>query len=277
MFIVLFVSGSACAVPILAVKVAALRIPPIFLFLARHFGTGVLIATAFVHLLPTAFILLGDPCLSNFWTTDYPAMPGAIALAAIFFVTVIEMIFSPAQHMCGGHQPELGSASNNTPSSNRDIHSSHDTESKKAGNAETRPKQEQDGQEDTRVSLREFGPLYGRSSSISRVITRMGEGNDRTDDIVLSERENRDRQDGTLSPKETPICEETSSVGDDVERNSHHSDADESSKKAVMQCVLLEVGILFHSVFIGMSLSVSTGRDFVVLLIAITFHRKYST
>lgn len=51
-----------------------------------------------------------------------------------------------------------------------------------------------------------------------------------------------------------------------IENNNH--------KKALMQCLLLEMGILFHSVFIGMALSVAVGNDFIVLLIAITFHRK---
>jgi zinc transporter 1/2/3 len=49
----------------------------------------------------------------------------------------------------------------------------------------------------------------------------------------------------------------------------------QNHKKALMQCVLLEMGILFHSVFIGMALSVAVGNDFIVLLIAITFHRKF--
>lgn len=52
-----------------------------------------------------------------------------------------------------------------------------------------------------------------------------------------------------------------------IEKNNH--------KKALMQCLLLEMGILFHSVFIGMALSVAVGNDFIVLLIAITFHRKF--
>jgi hypothetical protein len=49
---------------------------------------------------------------------------------------------------------------------------------------------------------------------------------------------------------------------------------EQQHKKAVLQCVLLEMGILFHSIFIGMALSVSTGNQFVILLIAISFHRK---
>ena len=46
-------------------------------------------------------------------------------------------------------------------------------------------------------------------------------------------------------------------------------------QRLILQCLLLEAGILFHSVFIGMALSVSTGPAFVVLLIAISFHQTF--
>jgi hypothetical protein len=64
--------------------------------------------------------------------------------------------------------------------------------------------------------------------------------------------------------------------GDSVE---NASDAvvltpEQQHKKAVLQCLMLEMGILFHSIFIGMALSVSIGKEFIILLIAITFHRK---
>ena len=36
---------------------------------------------------------------------------------------------------------------------------------------------------------------------------------------------------------------------------------------------ILEAGIIFHSVFIGLTLAVSTGSDFVSLFITIIFHR----
>jgi zinc transporter 1/2/3 len=38
---------------------------------------------------------------------------------------------------------------------------------------------------------------------------------------------------------------------------------------------LLEAGILFHSIFIGMALSVATGTSFLVLLVAISFHQTF--
>lgn len=64
-------------------------------------------------------------------------------------------------------------------------------------------------------------------------------------------------------------------VQEDIERheNIFELTPEQKQKKETMQVYLLEMGILFHSVFIGMSLSVSIGNEFVVLLIAIVFHR----
>ncbi|KAG5988748.1 hypothetical protein E4U54_004545 [Claviceps lovelessii] len=46
-------------------------------------------------------------------------------------------------------------------------------------------------------------------------------------------------------------------------------------RRQLLQCVLLEAGILFHSVFIGMAISVATGPAFVVFLVAISFHQSF--
>jgi solute carrier family 39 (zinc transporter), member 1/2/3 len=46
-------------------------------------------------------------------------------------------------------------------------------------------------------------------------------------------------------------------------------------QKLLLQCLLLEAGILFHSIFIGMALSVATGSTFIVFLIAISFHQTF--
>lgn len=54
----------------------------------------------------------------------------------------------------------------------------------------------------------------------------------------------------------------------------HLPDAEEQ-KRLMLQCILLEAGILFHSVFIGMAISVATGPAFVVFLVAIGFHQCF--
>ena len=39
--------------------------------------------------------------------------------------------------------------------------------------------------------------------------------------------------------------------------------------------IILEAGIIFHSVFIGLTLAISTGSDFVSLFVTIIFHRIF--
>lgn len=55
----------------------------------------------------------------------------------------------------------------------------------------------------------------------------------------------------------------------------HKLTAEEEAAKKTLQCLLLEAGILFHSVFIGMAVSVATGPPFIVLLVAICFHQIF--
>ncbi len=235
LLIILTVSSLACAVPMLAAKFPVLRIPEPFFFGVRHFGTGVLLATAFVHLLPTAFISLGNPCLSSFFTTDYPAIPGAIALAGIFFVSIIEMVFSPARAFI----PRPGAAG--------DAHG--DAESASPAIHLRRPSM--------------AGGHCGQAAVVAAITRPSTTRRGSAIEPVLTQEIARNNKPNNLS-KETLI---ESQSGGLTEEQQH--------KKAILQCLLLEMGILFHSVFIGMALSVAIGSNFVVLLIAIAFHRKF--
>ncbi|KAA8642481.1 putative plasma membrane zinc ion transporter [Aspergillus tanneri] len=262
-FIILSVSTLACVFPVLAAWSPRLRIPAGALFFVSHFGTGVLIATAFVHLLPTAFQSLNNPCLSIFWTEYYPAMPGAIALGGVFLVTVIEMVFSPARHCCrGGMKPGeqlpyvSGSNAEKSPTLPQIDITDHST-----------PSDTRDPPTTVRDSghLRDMGPLIGRSSSMSRAISRMTEEPDR---VVRISSAPEGASTGS-EPKGEVVTR-------DVEQDDEMSlSPQQKHKKAIMQVVLLEMGILFHSVFIGMSLSVSVGNEFVILLVAIVFHQSF--
>ena len=90
----------------MAKKIKSLKIPPKVFFFCKHFGTGVLIATAFVHLLPTAFQSLNDPCLPDLFTVNYPPLPGVIAMGALFCLFSIELYMNykmgDAAHDHGG-------------------------------------------------------------------------------------------------------------------------------------------------------------------------------
>ena len=240
LFIILCVSSLACAFPILASKFPGLRIPGRFFFAVRHFGTGVLIATAFVHLFPTAFISLGNPCLNSFWTQDYPAMPGAIALAAIFFVTIVEMVFHPSRHIPPPQPSHCLTSGGEAPRNHGCM-----------------------GSAATMLPVRDMGPLRGRSTSIGQGLSRIETENNETG------RQDQAMENSTPSrPKES--FEETTIESLQV----HDLSPELKQRKELLQCVLLELGILFHSIFIGMALSVSIGNEFIILLIAIVFHRK---
>ncbi|KAH8719346.1 ZIP zinc transporter-domain-containing protein [Phaeosphaeriaceae sp. PMI808] len=266
LFLILFVSSSACAFPILVTKFPRLRIPPTFLFCAKHFGTGVLIATAFVHLLPTAFLSLSNPCLPTFWTTSYQAMPGAIMLGSIFFVTIIEMVFSPAQHICGGNEG-VAAVSRPVKEKKPKKMTEKDDDATTPGPTEKSRRTYSDGS----MQVREFSTLHGRITSIGRTLTRCREENKRLDTITSLSA--HDFKSPTNDDSDCAIEEEEKDP--EPAQHSHILSPQQLHKKAVMQCFLLEMGILFHSVFIGMSVSVAVGNDFIVLLIAIVFHQTF--
>ncbi|KAJ5169023.1 Zinc/iron permease [Penicillium canariense] len=266
LFIIWGTSTIACAFPILATRFPRLHIPASLLFFVSHFGTGVLIATAFVHLLPTAFTSLGDPCLTNFWTTDYPAMPGAIALGAIFFVTVVEMIFSPAQHVCRGGSQNATQPASSSLRDGRETPTAPTPRITRIGDPSLSQERSRYWSTlDGRPHLRDMGPLNGRSSSFSRAIHRVGEA---PEDIIRV---------ASAPEIESHHEKENRAIQSDADRHDHHYEltTDQKRKKETMQVYLLEMGILFHSVFIGMSLSVSIGNEFIILLIAIVFHQTF--
>lgn len=82
-FVILFVSTAATLFPVVAKQVPRLKIPLYVYLFARYFGTGVILATAFVHLLDPAYGEIGpNTCvgMTGHWA-DYSWVP-AIALAS---------------------------------------------------------------------------------------------------------------------------------------------------------------------------------------------------
>jgi len=89
-FIVLVGSMSGALFPVLARRTSWLRVPEAVFNFAKYFGSGVIIATAFIHLLDPAISALGSPCLSAAWG-DYPYAL-ALALLSIFGIFIVELI-----------------------------------------------------------------------------------------------------------------------------------------------------------------------------------------
>ncbi|KAL4927930.1 putative ZIP family zinc transporter [Aspergillus undulatus] len=273
LFLILVLSTLACSFPILARRFPRLPIPRRFLFISRHFGTGVLIATAFVHLLPTAFVSLTDPCLPRFWSESYRAMAGFVAMVSVFGVVLVEMFFAMkgAGHIHGSEYDQLISEGVDL---NNDEHTGVP--------------------EDPRLGV--TGPTDNiHLSPMHR--TRVPSPGQAYDDRLSSWTEDLSPEGSSTNLMKEDAVSDSGELGrPDVPRGNrnnhpraythHHRSQSgvsamdpkltlQNPQRQLLQCLLLEAGILFHSVFIGMAVSVATGTSFIVLLVAICFHQTF--
>ncbi|KAI9804120.1 MAG: hypothetical protein M1825_001522 [Sarcosagium campestre] len=182
-------------------------------------------------------------------------MAGAIALAAVFLIAVVEMIFSPGRNCCAypvfanGQDVEMTSGI-----TQRDCCLPAEADAGSTGAVTADCPADQSSQ------------IHGRARSTGRELQRLAGDNANLDRNLTG----GDAKVPT-APNTDKICPLT------ADRNAPISPPSEIQKqrKALVQCFLLEVGILFHSIFIGMAVSVAVGNDFIVLLIAITFHQTF--
>lgn len=252
-----------------------------------------LIATAFVHLLPTAYTSLTDPCLPPFWTDVYPAMPGFIAMVSVMVVVGIEMFFAlkGASHShavdLDGLREEGGQAKRpghkrtesfrpfrQVPLGQGSTYGQDDVplteqsrpyvdEPTTPGSVLDKPlppEPPRDSEDDSDLDLDELDP---QADSDTRPLNGFAQ----------HKRSSSEASNGFLHPDHHAGHHDYTSPSDHNAQSSPTTDANE--KRLILQCLLLEAGILFHSVFIGLALSVSTGPAFIVLLIAIAFHQTF--
>jgi len=177
-----------------AKKVPRFHIPNVAFTFAKFFGSGVIIATAFIHLLASSFSELGDPCLSTFWEVNYP-WSAAFSMIAVFSLFSIELIAMRVAHISFATTDALGKTDYIV-----DIHESS-------------------------VNL-ESQPAKGATEAATTVNT------------------------GTVNSGETRL------------------DA------RLVGFFILEFGVIFHSVIIGLTLSTS-GAEFNTLFIVIIFHQMF--
>ncbi|KZV89446.1 ZIP zinc/iron transport family [Exidia glandulosa HHB12029] len=88
-FIILVTSSFGAIFPIIAAQ-GRWRVHPLVFEFVKFFGSGVIIATAFIHLLAPAFESLSNPCLAAGWD-DYPWAP-AMAMLAVFALFLVELV-----------------------------------------------------------------------------------------------------------------------------------------------------------------------------------------
>ncbi|ORX75485.1 Zinc/iron permease [Basidiobolus meristosporus CBS 931.73] len=90
---VLLTSIVGVFLPFFLIKVFKIGVDSFPINLGRHFGTGVVISTGFVHMMPEAIISLTHVCQSDFFH-QYPPLAGAIAMCAALINQLLEYLVS---------------------------------------------------------------------------------------------------------------------------------------------------------------------------------------
>ncbi|KAJ8099804.1 Zinc/iron permease [Lipomyces tetrasporus] len=207
-FVIMTSSMLGALFPVLT-KQSRLHVPEVCYFVAKFFGSGVIIATAFIHLLTPAVEALGDECLGGTWAI----YPWAIAIAMIsvfmlFFIELVTYRFATFSSFAGNITTHSGDAEIST----HDSHFSH-----------------VDSHIDT-------------DQGIDRP------GAQRLNDKEIASGNTKDLE------KASPISESLSAQ--------------------IAAVFILEFGVIFHSVFIGLALAIA-GEEFNTLYVVLVFHQGF--
>lgn len=201
LFVILIISTAVTFFPVVAKRVRKLRIPLYVYLFARYFGAGVIVATAFIHLLDPAYEEIGPAScvgMTGRWA-DYPWCP-AIVLTCVVFIFLLDFTAERYVEIKYGEQiaPDIQDAITNRP----------------------------DGQQAKRVEI-ELQEAYKAKFST--------EGFDDEEYTAAQEH---------------------------------------SYKQQIAAFLILEFGVIFHSIVIGLNLGV-VGDEFKTLFVVLVFHQSF--
>jgi zinc transporter 1/2/3 len=214
---------SGAIFPTFAKRSQSKLVPSWVFFIAKYFGSGVIVATAFIHLLAPANEALGHECLTGV-VQAYP-WPEGIALMTIFLMFFLELMVmrygnfgSDHDHSHGhghshSHAAPPASAGSNEMSLEDDKMNPHDAESNHA-NPHARGEDHLGHQRD-HVANEELGNNWESQHLIPETYTAQ-----------------------------------------------------------LTAVFILEFGVIFHSIFVGLTLAVA-GSEFITLYIVLVFHQTF--
>lgn len=276
--LILVLSTVACGFPLISRRASRNTAAARFIFVSQHFGTGVLIATAFVHLLPTAFVSLTDPCLPHFFSAGYRPLAGLIGMFAVLIVVALEMFLTTRG---AGHSHSHGATWSALPDEEEElqIQPSNGSATPRKKKANGRLGRVGVNHRPQNIALEDIDASEGLVAGVSPLPVSTPEAKDQNANNNYRDENDDNDSDLDLDLNELdPTAEAFTHSQTDLEmphRASKNLSPEEEQKRQILQCLLLEAGILFHSVFIGMAVSVATGPPFVVFLVAIAFHQSF--
>jgi solute carrier family 39 (zinc transporter), member 1/2/3 len=259
-FVLLATSTFTTLFPVLATRVPRLRIPRYVYLFARYFGAGVIVATAFIHLLDPAYDKIGPAScvgLTAGWS-EY-SWPPAIAMTSVMLIFLLDFgaEWYVEQKYGFAHADVEGAVTISHPLV--PTSSVHTEETSTGDGDNTSPK--------ANVAKRRGISPRGRSqTTCSHQFLHSGE---------------QDEQPALERAATHPPIEMTTThkIGkpDAVNIESiwgEMAEAERAFRQQIMAFMILEFGVIFHSVIIGLNLGV-VGQEFSTLYPVIVFHQAF--
>ncbi|KAE8450313.1 hypothetical protein EG329_006741 [Mollisiaceae sp. DMI_Dod_QoI] len=232
-FVIGFVSSAATFFPVLATRVRWLRINIYVYLFARYFGAGVIVATAFIHLLDPAYSEIGpETCvgMTGGWA-NYAWCP-AIVLTSVMIIFLMD--FGAEQYVDRkyglGHGPNVENLITDQP-----------------------------GQ--TEGAIEGQNP---RSRSLTHNQLHSGDQDQAMHDSIAAAQDAQEISKNADNSGDSEKGKTTSEV--EVEEMSF--------RQQIAAFLILEFGVIFHSVIIGLNLG-STGSEFATLYPVLVFHQSF--
>jgi zinc transporter 1/2/3 len=234
-FVILVASFVTTSFPVAAKRMPRLHVPNYVYLFARYFGSGVIIATAFIHLLDPAYDEIGPAScvgLTGGWAVY--TWPPAIALTSVMLIFLLDFgaeYYVERKYGFGHHQ---------------------DVELNVASGTETSPAH----------AHRQGSHQFLHSADQDRVVNPAVQVATNNDTPSL------DRS-GSLDNKHA--LAETSTDGTSWDDTVF---GERAFRQQIAAFLILEFGVIFHSVIIGLNLGV-VGDEFSTLYPVIVFHQAF--
>ncbi|KAK5116951.1 hypothetical protein LTR62_006672 [Meristemomyces frigidus] len=226
----------------MASRMKKLRTPIYVYLFARYFGAGVIVATAFIHLLDPAYAEIGpNTCVGMTGGWAKHSWPPAIALTATMLVFIMD--FAAERYVERKYGLAHGSSA---------------------------------GQVDAAAVLPRNGSIDAGalSHSMSQGPSQSGGTHHGHQHLHSGEQDHPMSGPAKTNAKDVELGNGRSEVG------SVDSDEEKAISMAFQQQIaaflILEFGVIFHSVIIGLTLS-TAGKEFSILYPVIVFHQSFES
>ncbi|KAI1800023.1 ZIP zinc/iron transport family [Daldinia bambusicola] len=218
-FVILVGSLLGAVLPVVLARGSKVNVNGTAFFIAKYFGSGVIIGTAFMHLLSPAFEALKSPCLPDGPINDYDWAAG-ICLMTVFVMFTIELLASRFDFFGHSHS-EVDAA-------------------------------------DPSLDILKKGSQVSPSP---------------VQDLESASKENGTGN--TTGGLPTDLSYPPGGEDHLGHQREHHDNDGYSAFAAQMTAIfILEFGVIFHSIFIGLTLAVA-GEEFTVLYVVLVFHQTF--